>query len=266
MGSVTSTATAGRRAGLAAEDRERSAGRRRAGAAEQDASGEAGRPEGGGAASAEPGRTAKPSLDLPQPRGHFGGARRPALRILLQELADEGRERRRKLGVEIRDGGGGSPITFAASRRGCRPGTAVGPCRSRRAARRARRGRSARRVRGPGLLGRHGSQGAGHDPSAVSESSSLGGRRLATPKSRILACPDGVTITFCVFRSRWIRPTPWAAARPSATCRAMAMAWRTAGGRGARLGERLALDVLHDDRFAGALARGCRRPGRSRGG
>ena len=44
-------------------------------------------------------------------------------------------------------------------------------------------------------------------PSPVSESSSdRRTTRRARPKSRILACPERVTMTFWVLRSRWIRP------------------------------------------------------------
>jgi hypothetical protein len=41
---------------------------------------------------------------------------------------------------------------------------------------------------------------------------------LARPKSRILACPDGVMMTFSGLRSRWTTPLSWAAASPRAIC------------------------------------------------
>src|SRR3990170_1023871 len=41
-----------------------------------------------------------------------------------------------------------------------------------------------------------------------------GSRSLARPKSRILACPSGVTITFSGLMSRWTMPASWAFCRP----------------------------------------------------
>ena len=49
-------------------------------------------------------------------------------------------------------------------------------------------------------------------------------RSFASPKSRTLANPSRVTMTFSGLRSRWTMPAPWALARPSAICAARSMA------------------------------------------
>ena len=50
---------------------------------------------------------------------------------------------------------------------------------------------------------------------------------FAKPKSRILTTPAGVSLMFAGLRSRWMMPRSWAASRPAAICRAMAIASST---------------------------------------
>ncbi len=50
--------------------------------------------------------------------------------------------------------------------------------------------------------------------------------RLASPKSRILARPSGVIMTFSGLRSRWVTPAVCAASSPSAICAAMSSVLR----------------------------------------
>ena len=84
---------------------------------------------------------------------------------------------------------------------------------------------------------------------ALPESGSLAPvQALASPKSRTLTLPSGVTLTFAGFRSRWTMPFSWASSRASAICLAMASASSTGIAPALQpLGEVLSLDELEDE-------------------
>ena len=60
--------------------------------------------------------------------------------------------------------------------------------------------------------------------------SPVGAVSFASPKSRILAVPSFVTITFSGFRSRCTIPVSWALASPSAICVATASSFFSGSG------------------------------------
>ena len=71
---------------------------------------------------------------------------------------------------------------------------------------------------------------------------------FARPKSRTLAWPAGVTMTFVGLMSRWTMPAAWATASASAIWMAMESAASVSRGRPSeQLLEGLALDELHHD-------------------
>ena len=94
-----------------------------------------------------------------------------------------------------------------------------------------------------------------------------GSSALAMPKSSTFTVPSGVSLMFAGFRSRCTMPRSCAASSAAAICVAMSSA--SLDGSGAlrdALGERLAVDELHDERGARRRCARARRSARCSGG
>ena len=130
------------------------------------------------------------------------------LRVLLQQTVDESGERLGKIGLEIPDGAwvAWRSLAAASARRGL-PWKGERPVQiSYSSTPSEKRSERASSACPPACSGDIALRVPTSAPSRVSASSGVElPRRLARPKSRILTWPAGVTMTFWVLRSRWIR-------------------------------------------------------------